>query len=149
MNIADICRNGEIGVGAFVELFAYKRAMRTHLLRVSDYVVFPYFRRNDAFKLEKIATLDFLDKGDFSTDNGSFGPISGNVFIMMSRRTYQPFCLLVGDMVGVSEESPLRCPIKTYVKNHYKRKEQIALPGFEPGSRAPKARMLGHYTIGL
>ena len=25
----------------------------------------------------------------------------------------------------------------------------IALPGFEPGSRAPKARILDHYTTGL
>ena len=28
-------------------------------------------------------------------------------------------------------------------------KNGVVLPGFEPGSTAPKAAMIGHYTIGL
>ena len=114
MDLARSCEEGQIGIEEFCELL-FMRPRRTHFLNIGDYVVSTYFGKEDVLKLERIAKLNYPEKGDFVTTRGSIGPINGNVFIKIQPREHPEYLLIEGDRIG---EPTCPTPVYDRVNKH-------------------------------
>jgi len=71
----DIARN--VGSGCSAEIY----------LKPGDFALLPSILwPKHKLKLEKVKNINYLDKGDYETINGTFGPISTEVFIKSDGR---------------------------------------------------------------
>ena len=113
-DLEKICKKGEIKVEDFVEFAAGRREYRTHLLDKGDYVVLTHFNRRDILLLERIAELDFPEKGDFVTVNGTIGPIGGNIFIKINKGGFARYLLIAGDRLN-----EVNCPVYDLICQKY------------------------------
>ena len=118
IDIENSCKKGKIGIEDFFEFIAWKIPRRTHFLDVGDYVVMAHPYRPDHVDIEKIAELNFPEKGDFITNKGTMGPISGNVFIKPNNKRYTAHLLIEGDRIGEPT-----CPALVYkaINNYLKK----------------------------
>ena len=118
MNLAKKCKEGTIKTDEFFEFAAWQRPRRTHLLNVGDYVVLSDIFQEDKLVIEKIAQLDYLEAGDFLTDKGTTGPISGNVFIKVDRKliSHRGTTLIEGDRLNYGPGS-VYYSINKYLEN--------------------------------
>ena len=98
MNLAKQCEEGRIGIDEFIQFALCKRPMRTHVLKEGDYVVMPDPLPRAQLLIEQVARIDYPEPGDFQTDKGTTGPISGNVFVKLNSPSIYPLpALLEGD----------------------------------------------------
>jgi len=96
------CREGQIPVGEFIDVVAFKPVAGTHLLDSGDFVVMPSLVKQ-GLDIEKIAELNYLEPGDFRTTRNTIGPISGNVFIKLGQKGN--YTMIQGDRPYTGEGS--------------------------------------------
>jgi hypothetical protein len=53
-------------------------------LKKGDYVISLDIFRKSLLDLDAVKEIDYMERGDFSTRKGAFGPIEGNVFLQRS-----------------------------------------------------------------
>ncbi|MFC1755358.1 hypothetical protein ACFL96_18540 [Thermoproteota archaeon] len=102
MNIEEACKKGNMGMEDLLQFIISKQPMRTHLLKQGDYLALALVGAGNVH-LEEIAEMDSPEKGDFTTVNGTQGPVRGNVFIKIDKEHYPGHFLLEGD--GVTQGS--------------------------------------------
>jgi hypothetical protein len=108
-DIGRCLRQGKIGMEGFIGFVGTQRPMNHQLLKVGDYVAVPNPLRADSIDLEKVAEIDYLERGDFRTSKGTTGPLRGNVFVRVERTrnstgTYVKYSLIEGDQVTKDTE---------------------------------------------
>ena len=102
-------RQGKMGMEGFIGFASTQRPMNHQLLKIGDYVAVPNPLRADSVDLERVTEIDYLEKGDFCTSDGTTGPIRGNVFVRVERTrnstgTYVKYSLIEGDQVTKDTE---------------------------------------------
>lgn len=109
MDLKESCEKGRIEINNFFEFVVRQRPIRTHCLDSGDYVVLPHPYQEDHVDVEKIVGLNSPERGDFVTDRGTTGPISGNVFIKVNKGDIPKYLLIEGDRIGEPT-----CPVPVY-----------------------------------
>ncbi len=107
ITIEQRCKEREIPIPEFIAFGVCKIPRRTHFLETGDYVVLASQVKR-GLAVERIAEIGYLEAGDFRTDRGTTGPISGNVFIKTHSRGKPlkgPALIIEGDRLYIGPGS--------------------------------------------
>lgn len=116
MSLEEDCKKGEIKIWDFTELLG-TIPRRTHLLEKGDFAVRTCVGREDIVAVEEIVELNSPEEGDFTTDKGTTGPISGNVFIKIQKGDSPKYFIIEGDKVGeVNYQDPIYDLVRNFIE---------------------------------
>jgi len=109
MDIKKSCEEGKMVIEDLFSLMTTPLIYRTHCLSEGDYVVVPLptelQEKKDYVPVERVSNLNFPERGDFETERGTIGPISGNIFIkLQGRGKFPPIMVIEGDNITGEHE---------------------------------------------
>ncbi|MEK6895725.1 MAG: hypothetical protein AABX48_04355 [Nanoarchaeota archaeon] len=102
MNLPELCIKGEVNAEDFIKLIRkdFPAPHRTNILSKGDYALIRNSLNRRIVKLERVEEIDYLEHGDFLTENGTTGPIRGNVFVKIDSKSPYGYILMEGDDVS-------------------------------------------------
>mgnify|MGYP001568329193 FL=1 len=108
MNLPELCIKGEVTAEDFITLMKkdFPVPHRTNILSKGDYALVRNPVNKRIVRFERVEEIDYLEHGDFLTENGTTGPIKGNVFVKIdSEERPRGYLFMEGDDVSAGHSN--------------------------------------------